>query len=121
MVQVIPAEDRKLLQKLNQAYHTQAEHACLYVEKKEIKATLLYNLVRGEAQVVNISTVEEEIFDGLIRGFYELLSQQKVQRVRYLEQDHQEMLLQRGFVDNDGFAVQSVRAILANCENCKKQ
>ncbi|MGI5958841.1 MAG: hypothetical protein ACOX60_05445 [Massiliimalia sp.] len=119
MIQVIPAEDKKLLQKLNLAYGTKAQHACLYVEKKEIKATLLYDLVKGQAQVQNISTVEPEILEQLVLGFLKILKDQKIDRVEFSDQSHEEMLKEMNFVDNDGFAGKSVKEILKNCENSK--
>lgn len=119
MIQLLPVTEPLLIEKLNHIYHTQAQFAYVCVEKKEIKASCLYNIKENQGEIVSISTVEEDIFDGLVRAVFANLIDQGIDQACFDRKVDSELLKKLNFVQDDTFFVNSLTKIIHNCRKCQ--
>lgn len=119
MIQLLPVTEQAMLERLNRIYQQNAQFAYVCVEKREIKASCLYNIKGDVVEIVNISSVEPDIFDGLVRAVFASAMDLGLEHAVFDEKIDHEMLVQLHFVQDDGFSVNSLTKIIHNCKNCK--
>lgn len=83
MIQTFDITDKKIIKKLNMAYKTNAEFAYALTEKKEIKATCLYDINKKTAIIQNISTVDVKLFKTLIKKLKDELKVKRINEILY--------------------------------------
>lgn len=118
MIQLLPVTEPSMLERLNRIYSTQAKFAYVCVEKKEIKASCLYNIKGDCGEIVNVSSVEQDIFDGLVRAVFANMLELGIDKAVFDRKIDHEMLVRLGFVQDDGFCVNSLTKIIHKCKNC---
>ncbi|MBS7176608.1 MAG: hypothetical protein KH056_10595, partial [Clostridiales bacterium] len=57
MIQLLPVTEQAMLERLNRIYQQNAQFAYVCVEKREIKASCLYNIKGDVVEIVNVSSV----------------------------------------------------------------
>ena len=121
MIQLLPVTEKAMLERFNQIYGEHAEFAYVCVEKKEIKASCLYNLNTkdGVGEIVSVSSVEPDIFDGLVRAVFANMIEMGIDRANFGPKIDREMIQRLGFVQGDGFSVNSLTKIIHKCKNCQ--
>lgn len=119
MIQILPVTEPSFIDRLNQIYGTKAKYAYVCVEKKEIKASILYNVYKDKAEILNVSSVDPDIFDGLVRAVFASLIDLGVDQAEFSSQTDSEMLQNLGFVQDKPFFTPSLREIIENCKKCK--
>lgn len=122
MVQLLPVTEQAFIERLNKIYHTHADQAYVCVEKKEIKASILYRIDRKKklGNIQNVSTVEADIFDGLVRAVFAAMLEQDIHQAEFDAKTDLEMITKLGFVQDGSFFVESIDEIIHNRKNCKK-
>ncbi len=68
---------------------------------------------------MNVSSVEQDIFDGLVRAVFANLLELGIDQAVFDRKIDHEMLVHLDFVQDDGFCVNSLTKIIHNCKNCK--
>ena len=121
MIQLLPVTEPAMIDRLNQIYHTNAAYALVCVEKKEIKASCLYDITPQGGEICNISTVEPEIFDGLARLAFQKMLEAGVDQAVFAEFVDPKMLQTLGFVQDEPYFVQSLSKIIHNCKSCAEE
>jgi len=91
-VRILPIEDAALLARLNETYGTRARFGFLYVEKREIKSTALYQMQKPHLQVLNISSHDPEIFKALANAILEAGVREGMTDVRFAPAVEDELL-----------------------------
>jgi hypothetical protein len=119
MIQLLPVTEPSTVEKLNQIYHTKAQFAYVCVEKKEIKASCLYSIESGRGVILNVSTMEEDIFDGLVRAVFASLIDQGINEAVFDQKTDKSLLEKLNFVQDDTFFVNSLTEIIHNCRKCQ--
>lgn len=119
MIEILPTKDKNFLLKLNKAYNTEAELAFICIEKKEIKASLLYSIEKDSGVILNVSTVEEDIFDGLVRAVFASLIDLGIDKAKFTKAVNKDLIEKLGFVPKDTVLVNSLKEIIENHKNCK--
>lgn len=82
-IRILPVEDPDLLARLNRTYGTKARFGLLYVEKREIKSSCLYNIQKPHGQILNISSRDETVFRALAGAALEALKAAGARDVRF--------------------------------------
>lgn len=119
MIQILPVTEPSFIERLNKIYNTNAKYAYVCVEKKEIKASILYNIQKEKAEILNVSTVDEDIFDGLVRAVFARLIELGIDQAEFNPKTDAEILKNLGFVQDKPFFTSSLREIIENCKKCK--
>lgn len=91
-VRILPVEDADLLKRLNQMYGTKARFGLLYVEKREIKSTCLYQLQKPHGQILNISSQDPVVFGALANAAIEEMKAAGMTDVRFAPEVADELL-----------------------------
>lgn len=118
MIQILPITEPSFLERMNQTYHVQATDGFVYIEKKEVKATLLYRVAKGGVEIQSISTVESEVFDGLVRACFAALIDRGIESAAFGEKMDRQLLTELGFVQDDTFVVKSLTESIENGRKC---
>lgn len=118
MIQILPITEPAFLERMNHTYQVQATDGFVYIEKKEIKATLLYRAGKDEGQILSISTLDEDAFDGLVRACFASLIERGVETAVFDRRMDAELLQKLGFVQDDTFAVKSLTECIQNGRKC---
>lgn len=118
MIQLLPVTEQSFIDRLNKAYKTEAAHAYACVEKKEIKATCLYNIEKGKGIILNVSSVEDAIFDGLVRAVFASLLEMGIDRAEFGRDVPLDTLVRLGFVQDDTRTTPSIREMMEKHKNC---
>lgn len=92
MIQNLPITERKIINKLNLSYKTNAQFAFACIEKKEIKATCLYDIENKTAVVKNISTIDEITFKTIVEALLLELKNNKISKVLFSDNISLELL-----------------------------
>ena len=121
MVELLPVTEPDMLKRLNKIYQESADYAYVCVEKKEVKASCLYNIKDGIGEIVNVSSVEDDIFDGLVRAVFASLMDMGIDKAVFHSKIDSDILQRLGFVQGDGFCVNSLTKIINKCKNCAEQ
>lgn len=121
MIQILPITEPTFLERMNQTYHVKATAGFVYIEKKEIKATLLYRVGKNGAEILSVSTLDEDAFDGLVRACFASLMEQGVDSGVFDAKIDRELLFGLGFVQDDTFVVKSLTECIRNGRKCGGQ
>lgn len=120
MIQLLPVTEPSFLEFLNKTYHTNGRYAYVCVEKKEIKSSCVYD-VKGDCGIIlNVSSMEEDIFDGLVRAAFASMIDMGVHKAKFAPEVDQDFTKNLGFVQDDPFLVESLDEIIDNCKSCQK-
>ena len=82
-VLLLPLEDPALLRRLNETYGVNAKRGLLYIEKREIKSTLLYSLQKPHAQILSVSSADPAVFAALVQAAIDECRAQGMTDVRF--------------------------------------
>ncbi len=121
MIQILPITEPDFLARMNKTYHVEATNGFVYIEKREIKATLLYAVHKNEAKILSISTVEEDVFDGLVRACFASLIDRGLQTAVFDQKVDEKLIKTLGFVQDDSFVVKSLTESIENGRKCGKE
>ena len=120
MIELLPVPEPSFLNFLNKTYHTDGKFAFVCVEKKEIKSSLIYDVKKQKGVILNVSTVEEDIFDGLVRACFAALLDMGIHQAEFAPEVDAGMTKKLGFVGENPYLAESLDEILDNCKKCKK-
>ncbi len=101
MIQNLPITERKVINKLNLSYKTDAQFAFACIEHKEIKATCLYDIDNKTAIIKNVSTLDENIFKTILEGLFLELKNNKINKVVFSENISLDLLQKSDININD--------------------
>lgn len=120
MIQLLPVTEPSFLEFLNKTYHTDGKYAYVCVEKKEIKSSCVYDVKGDLGIILNVSSVEEDIFDGLVRAAFASMIDMGIHKAKFAPEVDGELTKKLGFVQDDPFLVTSLEEIIDNCKSCQK-
>lgn len=119
MIQILPITEPDFLARMNKAYHVEATDGFVFIDKKEIKASLLYQIKQKAVTILSISTVEEDCFDGLVRACFASLIDAGFETATFDSKIDRAMLEKLGFVQPDTFFVNSLTECINNGRKCQ--
>ena len=119
MIQLLPVTDPSFLEFLNKTYHTNGKYAYVCVEKKEIKSSCIFDVKDGKGMILNVSSTEEDIFDGLVRASFAAMIDMGIHQAVFDPSVDREMTRKLGFVQDKPFLTESLDEIIDNCKKCK--
>lgn len=120
MIQLLPVTEPEALERLNRMYRKNAGYAYVCVEKREVKASCLFDLSADTCRVQNVSTVERDIYDGLVRAVFAFAQERGIDRAEFDPSMDGGMLRSLGFVQDERFIVKSLTNFTNHCGGCKK-